>query len=127
MLEALAAIGLVSIGLLAFASNAVSLTRNAKTSDSVGAATGLALQKIEQLRSMPLGAAQLVTGQYSDPGTLRADGNANGPYSRSWRVSAINTPTWGLKTVTVTVSWRDSAARSTRVAAYVRCSTIPCS
>ena len=127
LVEALAAIGLVSVGLLGFASRSVSVTRGAKMADSVNAATGLALQKMEQLRSMPLGAAQLVTGTYNDPGTLKADGTANGLYTRSWAVSANNTPTWGLKTVTVTVAWVDSSSHTARLAGYVRCSTIPCS
>jgi Tfp pilus assembly protein PilV len=126
LVEALAAIGLVSVGLLGFASRSVSVTRGAKMADSVSSATGLALQKMEQLRSMPLGAAQLASGQYSDDGTLKADGTAGGLYTRSWVVSAINQPTWGLKTVTVTVAWTDSSAHTAKLSAYVRCSTIPC-
>src|SRR5262245_27102890 len=117
LLEALAAIGLVSAGLLAFTANAVTLTRGAKTADNVGAATALALQKLEQLRSMPLGAAQLTSGQYYDPANnMKADGTMGGIYNRSWQVSLKDTPTWGLKTVTVTVAWTDSKSHNTKVA-----------
>ena len=128
LLEALAATGFLAIALFAFGSNSVSLTRNAKNADSVGAATALAQQKLEQLRSMPLGAAQLASGQYYDASNpLKADGTGGGVYSRSWTVSSNDTPSLGLKTVTVTIAWTDSRPRTTRVAAYVRCSTIPCS
>jgi Tfp pilus assembly protein PilV len=127
LLEALAAMTVLSVGLLAFAGNSVSLTRGLKAADSTAAGTALALQKLEQLRSMPLGATQLATGLYYDPSNpLKADGTSGGPFTRSWVVSSNDTPRFGLKTVTVTVSWRDSSAHETRVAAYVRCSTIPC-
>jgi hypothetical protein len=112
--------------LLAFATNSISLTRSTKTADSVGAATGLAQEKLERLRSMPLGAAQLAPGFYADTTTLKADGTASGPYTRWWTVSAGNQPSLGLKTVTVNVFWTDSQLHTTRVAAYVRCSVIPC-
>jgi Tfp pilus assembly protein PilV len=127
LFEALAATAILSVGLFAFAGNAVSLTRGLKSADSTAAGTALALQKLEQLRSMPLGAAELATGLYYDPSNpLSADGTPGGPFDRYWVVSAKDTPRFGLKTVTVTVAWHDSSPHETRVAAYVRCSTIPC-
>ena len=127
LLEALAATGFVAVALLAFAGNSLSLTRGLKTADSVSAGTALGVQKLEQLRSTPLGAAGLATGLYYDPANpLKADGTGGGTFSRSWSVSAKDTPRFGLKTVTVTVAWTDSKPHSTAVAAYVRCSTIPC-
>lgn len=127
LLEALAATAFLSVALLAFAGNSVSLTRGLKTADSVAAGTALAIQKLEQLRSTPLGAAALTTGLYYDPANpLKADGTGGGTFSRSWSVSLKDTPRLGLKTVTVTVAWTDSKPHSTAVAAYVRCSTIPC-
>ena len=106
LIEALAATSLLGVGLLGLATHSVNLTRTAKHADSVSAASGLAVQKLEQLRSMPLG--------------------ASGPYRRSWSVSAKNQPGFGLKTVTVTIGWKDSQSHTTKVAAYVRCSTVPC-
>ena len=127
LLEALAATSLLGVGLLGLATNSVNLTRTAKNADSVSAASGLAVQKLEQLRSMPLGASGLIPGQYYDDGNpLKADGTSGGPYSRSWTVSAKNQPGFGLKTVTVTIGWKDSQSHTTKVAAYVRCSTVPC-
>ena len=127
MLEALAATTFLAVGLLGLAASTVGVTRSTKTADGLAAANALAVQKLEQLRSMPLGAAQLTSGQYTDTANpLRADGASGGVYMRAWTVSANNTPTLGLKTVTVTVSWQDSRPHATQVAAYVRCSAIPC-
>jgi Tfp pilus assembly protein PilV len=127
MLEALAAITFLAIALMAFAANTVSLTRNQKSADSTSVANALGQQKLEQLRSTPLGAPALNPGNYADAqNPLKADGTTGGPFSRTWTVSANDTPAWGLRTVTVTVAWTDSKAHSTRLAAYVRCSKIPC-
>lgn len=127
MLEALAASSFLGVALLGMVGSTVGMTRNSKTSDGVSAANALAVQKLEQLRSMPLGAAQLATGQYYDSANpMKADGTGGGVYDRSWTISVKDTPGWGLKTVTVTVSWKDSKSHATKVAAYVRCSTIPC-
>lgn len=129
LLEALAATAFVSCALLAFAGNSVSLTRNLKSADATAAGTALALQKLEQLRSMPLGAAELATPGlfYDNANPLKADGTTGGIYHRSWTVSQKDTPRFGLKSITVSVDWTDSKSHTTRVAAYVRCSTIPCS
>lgn len=127
LLEALAATSVLSIGLLAFAGNSVSLTRVLKTADSTAAGTALAIQKLEQLRSMPLGSSALNTGIYYDASNpLKSDGTTGGPYDRYWVVSAKDTPRHGLKTITVKVQWTDSKEHETKVAAFVRCSTIPC-
>jgi Tfp pilus assembly protein PilV len=126
LLDALAATALLGIGVLGLSGNTVLLTRASKTADSASAATGLAQQKLEELRSTPLGAAELAPGIYTDLTTLKADGTPSGPFSRTWSVSAVDTPSFGLKTVTVTVRWTDSRLHQTRAAAYVRCSRVPC-
>ncbi len=69
ILEALGTIAFIGIGVGGFAVNSVSLTRIDKTADSVTAATALAQQQLEVLRALPLGAAQLSPGVYSDPAT----------------------------------------------------------
>ncbi len=127
LLEALAATGFMGIALMGIAANTVNVTRTSKTADNVAAANALAVQKLEQLRSMPLGAAQLASGQYYDAANpLKADGSGGGTFSRSWTVSQKDFPRFGLKTVTVTVSWKDSKSHNTRVAAYIRCAAVPC-
>jgi hypothetical protein len=126
MIEALGATSLVCGALLGLAMGAINVSRTAKTADSTAAATALATEKLEQLRSMPLDAAAFVPGIYYDPANpLTADGVMGGIYRRRWQVSAKDTPSFGVKTVTVTVSWRDSNDHATSVAAYVRCSTVP--
>ena len=127
LVEALAATAFLAVGLLGFAAKTVSLTREQKAADSTSAAHALAQQKIEQLRSLPLGAAGTNPGLYNDgQNPLRADGTNGGSFTRSWVVSANNTPTFGLRTVTVTVSWRDFRTHATRIAAFIRCANIPC-
>ena len=125
MIEALAATAFLAIALMAFAANTVGLTRNERSANNTGAAHALAQQRLEQLRSMPLGSAQVNPGLYND-GTLKADGTATGPFTRTYQVSANNNPTFGLRTVTVTVSWRDPRQHTTRLSAFIRCATIPC-
>jgi len=112
---------------MAFAANTITLTHNEKSADSTGAAHALAQQKLEQLRSTPLGAAAVAPGSYTDAANpLRADGTGGGVFTRNWTVSANDQPVFGLRTVTVTVSWQDTRSHTTTLAAYVRCSTIPC-
>ena len=127
LLEAVAATAFLAVALMAFAANTIWLTHDEKTADSTSAAHALAQQKLEQLRSMPLGAVEVATGAYTDPANpLGADGTAGGTFTRTWTVSANNLPTFGLRTVTVRVSWRDTRLHTTTLAAYIRCSTIPC-
>src|SRR5262245_36839088 len=99
LIEALVATGFIGIALMAFGQNSVMLTRTAKTSDMTSAAHALAQHELELLRSMPLAAPALNTGNYADAGNpLRADGTAGagGKYNRTWAVSAKDVPTWGL-------------------------------
>ena len=127
LLDALAGLSFIAASLLGLSAASVSLTRNAKGADSTSAATALAQQKLEQLRSMPLNATQLDPGIYYDAGNkLKADGTSGGIFDRSWLVSLKDTPRPGLKTVTVTVAWTDSRSHSTQVASFVRCNAVPC-
>jgi Tfp pilus assembly protein PilV len=125
LLESLVATVFLSVALLGLASSAISLTRNEKGADSTSAAHGLVTQKLEQLRSLPLDA--IAPGNFTDAANpLRADGATGGTFTRAWNVSANNTPTNGLRTVTVTVTWSDSRSHTTSAAAYVRCGNNPC-
>jgi Tfp pilus assembly protein PilV len=125
LIEGLAATSFLALALMAFAANTISLTHNEKSADSTSAAHALAQQKLEQLRSSALGA--VVAGNFSDTSNpLKADGTADGTFTRTWTVSGNDSPTLGLRTVTVSVSWTDTRAHTTRLAAYIRCSRIPC-
>ena len=126
-MEALAATSVMGIGLLGLSASSVMLARASKGADMTSAATALTTQRLELLRSMPLGSAGHNPGTYSG-GTYQADGTANGPFSVAWVVSANDTPTFGLKTVTVTTSFNQQGTdKSVTLAAFVRCSTTPCS
>jgi Tfp pilus assembly protein PilV len=125
LIESLVATVFLSVALLGLASSGISLTRNEKSADSTSAAHGLVTQKLEQLRSLPLDA--VVSGNYTDAANpLRPDGTTGGMFTRTWTVSVNNTPTNGLRTVTVTVTWRDPRSHTTTAAAYVRCGNNPC-
>ena len=125
LIEALSATVFLSVALLGLASSAVSLTRGEKSADSTSAAHGLVTQKLEQLRSLPLDA--VAPGNYTDDSNpLRPDGTSGGIFTRSWVVSVNDTPTPGLRTITVTVAWRDPRNHTTTAAAYVRCGNNPC-
>lgn len=126
MLEALAGAAVLGGGLLMLTSAAIQLTHDEKHVDWTNAAHSLVQQKLEDLQTLGLGA--LNPGTFNDANTLKANGTANGPFTRSWTVSANDTPAWGLRTVTVTVSWRDSlkGLHRTSAGAFVRCTNIPC-
>jgi Tfp pilus assembly protein PilV len=126
LIEALVTMGIMSAGVLGLSASAIELSRTAKWADMAAAATALSTERLELVRSMPLGSAGHVSGSYS-AGSMKANGTANGPYTVSWVVSANDTPTWGTKTVTVTTSWTQyNQARSVKTGALIRCSKTPC-
>jgi Tfp pilus assembly protein PilV len=126
LIEALVTMGIMSVGVLGLSASAIELSRTAKWADMSAAATALASERLELIRSQPLGAAEHTPGTYS-AGAMQANGTANGPYTISWVVSANDTPTWGLRSVTVTAAWNQyEQERQVQVAALVRCSKTPC-
>src|SRR2546427_3282087 len=126
LLEAVAATAFLAVALMAFAANTIWLTRDEKSADSTSAAHALAQQKLEQLRSTPLGAAAVAPGIYIDPtNPLQADGTAGGTFTRRWTVSGNDQPTFGLRTVTVTVSWRGTQSPTTPPPPDIPRSTTP--
>ena len=127
LVEALAAATLLAATMMALNMTSISLARGTKTADSYSAATALATEQLEILRAMPLGAAGQNPGNYASAyNPLTADGLAGGKFTRTWTVSAKDTPSIGLKTVTVSVSWSDITSHTMQLAGYVRCATVPC-
>lgn len=127
LLEALAAASLLSIAFLALNMTSITLARGTKTADSLSAASALAQETVEQIRNQPKGSAAHAAGNYSDPNNpIQADGSPGGIFTRTWNVSVRDTPDFGLRTLTVTVSWIDSGAHSMQLASYLRCATVPC-
>jgi type II secretory pathway pseudopilin PulG len=127
LIEALAAATLLAAAMMALNMTSISLARGTKTADSYSAATALATEQLEIIRAMPLGSAGHTTGSYASPDNpLTADGLAGGRYTRTWVVSAKDTPSIGLKSVWVRVAWTDSDPHTMQLAGYVRCATVPC-
>jgi Tfp pilus assembly protein PilV len=125
LLEALATAAVLGIGLLGMCASSILITRTAKSADMTSAATSLATKELELVRSMPMDANPLKPGTYN-VGSFSPGGAANGPISIRYVVSACDTPSNGLKSVTVTASWTDSRSHTTNLAALVRCSQVPC-
>jgi len=116
----------MGIGLLGLSASSVMLARASKASDMTAAATAITVEQIELLRSLPLDSAGHNPGTYSG-GSKNANGTNGGPFNVAWVVSPVDTPTFGLKTITVTTGWtQQGKARRVRVAALVRCSKTPC-
>ena len=127
LLESLVAASFLGFALLAFNAASLTLTRGTKTADSTSAANAIAQQRLELMRSMPLGHPSHNPGNYASANNpMTADGQPNGIFSESWTVSNPDVPDFGLKTVVVTVSWNDPLAHQTQLAGFVRCSVVPC-
>ena len=76
------------------------LARQHQTIQYLATASNLAEYKLEELRNANFD--EILSG--NDGGTLDDLGQSPGRYTRSWSV-VDDTPTAGLKTVTVTVNW----------------------
>ena len=74
--------------------------RNVSRNQNLAAASLLAQSKLEELRNLDY--AAVVSGD--DGGTIDSQGVAGGNYTRTWTVTD-NSPSSGLKTVLVQVSW----------------------
>lgn len=127
LVEALVAAAILAFAMLAFQASAITLTRSAKESDSTAAATALAQEQLELLRSLPLGDAAHTPGSYAHASNpLTADGQANGRYTLTWQVSNRDVPDIGLKTILVSVAWNDPRPRTMQLGGFVRCTLVPC-
>ena len=127
LVEAIAAASLLAAAMMALNMTSISLARGTKTADSYSAATALATEELEIIRAMPVGSAGHAPGNYASANNpLTADGQAGGRYTRTWTVSGNNSPSAGLRTVTVTVAWTDGAPHSLQLVGYIRCQNLPC-
>jgi type IV pilus assembly protein PilV len=106
LVEALAAVGLLSIVVLGFAAGAERGVRYSSYNRNLATATTLAHDKIEELQSLVAATdPKLTAGTHQDAlNPLTAVGTNGGFYNRSWVVTN-NSPTNGLKTIVVTVTW----------------------
>ena len=105
MIEILIAIAIFSIGFLAVGTMILSTTKNNTTGNIATQATMLAVDKLEQLKSMNIDDLIPVNADGTDT-AIKADGSAGGIYTREWIVSDLSPPSLTARYVEVTVSWR---------------------
>jgi hypothetical protein len=103
--EAMTAIGLLSIVLLGTAVGADRATRFTEYSKTAATALTLVQDESEQLMAAAAGSAVLTAGAHSDASNpITSTGAAGGTYTRTWTVTS-NSPTAGLLSINVRVAW----------------------
>ena len=100
LIEALIAMAIFSIGILAVGSMQLWNTKNNTTGNLTTQATMLARQKIEELKNEDIGV--LTAGTHPDPNNrIDENGNAGAIYTREWDIAGSGT----LRQITVRVTW----------------------
>ena len=103
--EAMTAIGLLSIVLLGTAVGADRATRFTEYGKTAATALTLVQDESEQLMAAAAGSAVLAAGAHSDASNpITSTGAAGGTYTRTWTVTS-NSPTAGLLSINVQVAW----------------------
>jgi prepilin-type N-terminal cleavage/methylation domain-containing protein len=103
LLEVLIGMVVLAIALASAFAMSVANARLVERNQNLAAAVNLAEAKLEELRNLPF--ASVVDG--SDDGTINAQGDPDGIFSRAWTV-ATGVPGFAsneLKTVVVAVQW----------------------
>jgi Tfp pilus assembly protein PilV len=126
VVEALAAIGLLSIVLLGTAVGADRATRYTEYSRTAATAMTLVQDESEQLMAAAVGSATLTAGNHTDANNpITSIAAAGGTYTRTWTVSS-NTPANGLLTINVQVAWNLYGSNYSVNQVMVRCSIVGC-
>jgi type IV pilus assembly protein PilV len=107
LIEVLISLVILSISLLALAALIVTSTRNNSFGNHMTEATTLAQGKLEELRAVRWEA--IPEGASTDPAPQIGSTGIN--YVRTWTVVTNG----ALKTVTITVRWRDKSNHSVRL------------
>ncbi len=115
--EVLASIALISISILGFSLNTMSVIRGNYISKNVTTATFLAQDKLEQLKSL---ATLSDLDNCADPPEkdVTATGSEGGIYGRCWTIKDSPLGT-GLREITVTVRWTDYLSRKVTLSTLV--------
>jgi len=116
--ELMIALVILSIGILAVAQLFPAGTRTQVQSRMANTANYYTQEKLEQLRTVAWGDADLAAGRHPASGT-EALGDA-GQWQRYYEVSAMAAPLGNLKRVDVTVQWNHRGIRSVTSSTYVR-------
>ncbi|MEE8075407.1 MAG: prepilin-type N-terminal cleavage/methylation domain-containing protein [Candidatus Binatia bacterium] len=115
--EILVALTLISIGILGFSLNTMSIIRGSYISKNVTTATYLAQDKIEQLKSL---ATLTDVDNCADPPEkeITAAGTPGGIYDRCWTIEGSPLGA-GLRVITAIVRWRDYLSHKVTLATLV--------
>jgi Tfp pilus assembly protein PilV len=115
--EVLMSLALVSIGVLGFSLNTVSVIRGNQRSADYTVAANLAQDKMEQLKAQPA-LPDFDNCPAAGERGIAATGAPGGAYDRCWAVknSIVGS---GLKEIVVIVSWKESEIRSVRLSTLV--------
>ena len=114
LLETLIALTILAIGLLGLLGLQIAAMKGNMSGFLISAASAAGEQRIEELKGLSSSDALLSAGAHSD-GTVTVQDTV---YTRSY-VIQDNAPVSGVSTLTVTISWTDTAtstARSTQIA-----------
>ena len=115
--EVLVALGLISVGVLGFSLNTVSVIQGNQRSAEYTVAANLAQDKMEQLKAQPE-PADIDNCPAAGERGVTATAAPGGVYDRCWTVknSLVGS---GLKEVVVVVSWKEPEIRSIKLSTLV--------
>lgn len=115
--EVLMSLGLVSVGVLGFSLNTVSVIRGNQQSADYTVAANLAQDKMEQLKAQPA-LPDFDNCPAAGERGIAATGAPGGVYDRCWTVknSIVGS---GLKEIVVVVSWSESDVRSIKLTTLI--------
>ena len=119
LVELLAAMVVISIGLLALVRLFPTAERNQLADRMLTNANLYVQEKVEDLSAKSWLDADLTIGRHPTPSTNESLG-ATGKWQRYWVVSQMATPLDNLKKVTVTVTWNYMGSRSVSSTTYLR-------
>lgn len=119
LVELLAALVVISIGLLALVRLFPTASRNQLEDRMLTSANLYAQEKIEALTGKSWVDADLTIGRHP-AGTATEDLGTTQKWHRSWQVDQMASPLDNLKKVTVTVTWNLMGSRSVTATTYVR-------
>jgi Tfp pilus assembly protein PilV len=115
--EVLMSLTLVSVGVLGFSLNTVSVIQGNHRSADYTVAANLAQDKMEQLKAQPA-PADIDNCPAAGERGITATGAPGGVYDRCWTVknSIVGS---GLKEIVVIVSWKEAEIRSIKLSTLV--------
>ena len=114
LLELLIALVILAIGLLGLAGLHIAAIQGNVSGFKLSAASAIAQERIEELKTMDTTSAALSVGDHADDGNVTVQGVT---YSRNYTIQD-NTPVTGTSTILFTISWVEpgtGTARSSRL------------